>query len=163
MRHLVGLILALVLGAALYFGAGWGVERVIALHGAVTNHGAQHGLTSPAGLFAVAAVAGTGLLLGILLTAPRVSPLATGLPGLALLGWSALVVIHSQTTLRYVPMPGSHFTAGITYLLFNGILGLLGAAMIIPLAIPSRWYRRDTYVDEAEEDYNVQHALGLVP
>ncbi len=163
MRHLVGLILALVLAAALYFGAGWGVERVMALHGAITSHGAQHALTSTAGLFAVAAVAGTGLLLGILLAAPRVSPLATGLPGLVLLGWSALVVIHSSYALRYVPMPGSQFTAGITYLLFNGMLGLLGAAMIVPLVIPSRWYRGGAYLDEEEEEYDVQHALGLVP
>ncbi len=163
MRHLAGLILALVLAAALYFGAGWGVERVIALRGDITSHGAQHALTSPAGLFAVAAVAGTGLLLGILLAAPGVSPLATGLPGLVLLGWSVLVVIHSKYALRYVPLPGSHFTAGITYLLFNGMLGLLGAAMIVPLVVPSRWYRRSAYLEDEEEEYDVQRELGLVP
>lgn len=164
MRHLIGFLLAIVLAAALFFGAGWGIERIIALRGGVTKTGAEHALTSPAGLVAVGVVAAVGLLAGILLAVPRVSPLAAGLPGLVLLGWSALVVLHSSYTLRYLPLPGSQFSSGITYLLFNGVLGMLGAAMIIPLAVPSRWRRQFRYdEDDVDDDFDVQHALGLVP
>jgi hypothetical protein len=156
MRHFIGVVLALALLAALFFAGGWGIERYLALHG--------HALTSGTGLTAVTAVAGTGLLLGILLAVPRISPLATGLPGLLLLGWSALIVVHSSYATRYLPLPGSTFTAGLTYLLLNGVLALLGAAMIIPLAVPSRWRRRPE--DEAEDDLDdldVHAALGLTP
>lgn len=164
MRHLVGFFLALVLAAALFFGAGWGVERIIALRGAVTNAGAEHALTSPAGLFAVGVVAAVGLFTGILLAAPRVSPLAAGLPGLVLVGWSVLMVLHSNFTLRYLPLAGSQFANGITYLLFNGMLGMLGVAMLIPLGVPSRWRRAIEYEeDDVEDDYDVQRTLGLVP
>jgi hypothetical protein len=164
MRHLMGLLLGIALLAALFFAGGWGVNRIIALRGPVTGAGAAHALTTPAGLFAVGAVAGTGLLIGIFLTVPRVSPLATGLPGLVLLGWSALMVQHSKNTLRYLPLPGSQFTAGTTYLLFNGVLALLGMAMLIPLFLPSRWRRRYADADETEdEDFDVHEALGLVP
>jgi hypothetical protein len=163
MRHLMGLLLGVALLAALYFAGGWGVNRVIALRGPVTGSGATHALTTPAGLFAIGAVAGTGLLIGIFLTAPRVSPLATGLPGLVLLGWSALMVLHNKNTLRYLPLPGSQFSAGTTYLLFNGMLALLGMAMLVPLVVPSRWRRRYADLDEAQdEDFDVHEALGLV-
>jgi hypothetical protein len=165
MRHFTGFLLALVLSAALFLAGGWGVQRFIALRGHVTDHGAQHALTGSPGLIAVGAVVGTGLLLGILLAAPRVSPLATGLPGLVLLGWSALVVLHNSYAVRYLPLPGTTFAAGLTYLLFNGVLALLGAAMIVPLAIPSRWRRRRYDEDEGDDldDLDVHAALGLIP
>lgn len=162
MRHLIGLILAIALSAALFFGAAWGVNRIIEMRGTVTAAGTQHALTSTHGLIAVSAVVATGLVLGILMTARPISPLATGLPGLVLLGWSALVVLHSRYAFRYMPLPNTHFGEGFSYLLFNGVLALAGAAMIIPLAIPSRWRRSRTYVDDdREEDYSAQSALGL--
>jgi hypothetical protein len=164
MRHLIGLILALALSAALFFGAAWGVNRIIELRGTVTAAGTQHALTSTHGLIAVSAVAAVGLAIGILMAVPAISPLATGLPGLVLLGWSALVVVHNHYAFRYLPLPGTHFGEGFSYLLFNGILALAGAAMIIPLAIPSRWRRPRLYIDdEAEEDFSVPTALGLTP
>lgn len=164
MRHLIGLILALAMSAALFFGAAWGVNRIIEMRGAVTTAGTQHALTSTHGLIAVAAVVATGLLIGLLMMVPAVSALATGLPGLVLLGWSALVVTHSRYAFRYLPLPKTHFGEGFTYLLFNGILALIGAAMIIPLAIPSRWRRpRGTYVDDDAEDLGIHTALGLTP
>ena len=86
MRHVVGFILALMLAAALFAGGGWGTDMIRAV---------QHdgtGLSSMTGALALAAVAGTGLLLGLLLVVPAVSPLAAGLPGLALLGWTGLLV-----------------------------------------------------------------------
>ncbi len=163
MRHLVGLALGVALLAALFFAGGWGITRIIALHGPVTSAGAAHALTTPAALFAVGAVVGTGLLIGIFLVVPGISPLATGLPGLVLLGWSALMVLHSKYTLKYVPLAGSHFTAGTTSLLFSGVLALLGVMMIVPLAVPSRWRRRYLDIEDEDEDFNVHNALGLVP
>ena len=163
MRHVVGFILALAMAAALFFGAGWGVMRIIALHGASSGLGPQHALTSLHGLLAVGAVVGTGLLLGILVAAPRVSPLAAGLPGIVLLAWSGLLVAHSEYALRYLPLPGSVDTTGLVYLLVRGILALAGAAMVIPLFMPSRWRRRYYEDDDDGEDFNVPAALGLVP
>lgn len=165
MRHLVGLLLALGVLVMLFFGTAWGVGRIIVLRGSITALGTQNVLTSHRGLIAVGVLAATGLVLGILLAVPAVSPLATGLPGLILLGWSTLVVIHNRYAVRYLPWPGSHFQTGLTYLLFNGVLGLIGAVMIIPLAVPSRWRSRDVYIEDEDEDddLQVQTALGLIP
>src|SRR5215469_12443459 len=163
-RHLVGLVLALGTLAILFFGTAWAVGRIIVLRGGVTALGTGQALTSTRGLIAVGVLAATGLAIGILATMPGISPLATGLPGLVLLGWSALVVEHSRYAVRYLPLPGSHFTTGLTYLLFNGVLGLIGAAMIIPMLVPSRWRSRHEYVDERDDDnVGVHSALGLIP
>ena len=146
MRHVVGFILALMLAAALFAGGGWGTDMLRAV---------QHdgtGLTSLTGALALAAVAGTGLLLGLLLVAPAVSPLAAGLPGLALLGWTGLLVARSASALRLIPMHDRDMGDGFQVLLTSGILALLGTAMIIPLFVPSRWRRRRRAV--AYEDYD---------
>jgi len=162
MRHFVGFILALTMSAALFLGAGWGIQRIIALHGTVHGLATAHALTSLHGLLAVAAVAGTGVLLGILVAVPGISPLATGLPGLALLGWSALVVLGSSYSSRLMPYPGSHYAAGFGFLLVNGILAVVGAAMIIPLFVPSRWRGSRAYADDIDgDDTDVTAALGL--
>jgi hypothetical protein len=163
MRHFVGVLLALAVAAMLFFGAAWGVARILALRGTVTGTGTAHALTSASGLTAVGLVVATGLVIGILLVARPVSPLATGLPGLVLLAWSAMVVVHSKYAGRYLPLPGSHFAEGFTYLLFNGVLALLGAVMIVPLAVPSRWRRHDSYVDDRGDEFSVHEALGLTP
>jgi hypothetical protein len=164
-RHLVGLLLALGLLAMLFFGTAWSVGRIVVLRGTVTALGTQNALTGTRGLIAVGVLVATGLVIGILLAVPAISPLASGLPGLILIGWSALVVIHSKYAVRYLLLPGSHFTSGLTYLLFNGVLGLIGAVLVIPMAVPSRWRGRPAdYVDERDDDDNlaVHTALGLI-
>lgn len=143
MRHLVGLLLAVAMAAALFFAATWGFAHLTALRGA--------GLTSPHGLAALAAVAGTGLLLGLLLCVPWVSPLATGLPGLLLLAWTAALVARSHTALRYIPLKGQVYGSGFQTLLLNGVLALAGVAMVMPLFVPSRW-RRYRGADEEDAD-----------
>ncbi len=164
MRHLIGFILALATSAAVFFGAGWGVTELTALHGTGGGIGPAHALTSLHGIGALVAVAGTGLLIGVLLAVPWFSPLGSGLPGLLLLGWTGLFVVHSADTLRYLPLPGSSFANGIVFLLIHGILGLAGAAMIIPMFVPSRWRRSAYYAaDDEVEDLSVPEALGLVP
>ncbi|HET7017556.1 MAG TPA: hypothetical protein VFI65_26775 [Streptosporangiaceae bacterium] len=164
MRHLVGVILAVALAATMLFAGAWGVGRILVLRGAVTATGTSHALTTPRGLFAVGAVLVTGLVIGIFLAVPTISPLATGLPGIVLVAWSTLVVLHNQYAARYLPLPSTHFGTGFTFLLFSGILGMIGAAMVIPLAIPSRW-RRAVYEDDDldPEDIDVQAELGLIP
>src|ERR1017187_7198934 len=90
MRHWIGLGLAVALAATLFFGAGGGITGLT--------------MTSIRGLSSLGAVAGAGLLLGILIAAPRVSPLAAGLPGLVLLAWTALFSVSGTLAVRLIPM-----------------------------------------------------------
>jgi hypothetical protein len=158
-RHFVGLILAPVLAVTLFAGGGWGTQMIrAAQHGGI-------GLNSMSGLLALAAVAGTGLLLGLLLVGPRVSPLAAGLPGLALLAWTALLVGRPASALRLIPMHGRDMGIGFQVLLTSGILALLGMAMIVPLFVPSRWRRRRraaAYDYDDYDDYGPSDAAGLL-
>jgi hypothetical protein len=152
MRHVFGIILAAATAAALFFGAGWGVAKITALH----SRGVS--LTSTHALAAVAVVVGTGLLVGVLLAVPRISPLGPGLPGLLLLAWSALLVVSSRHATRLIPMQGHSFAAGFSSMLVTGMLALAGAAMVIPLFVPSRWRRRG-----GEDDYvDIPSGIGLM-
>jgi hypothetical protein len=143
MRHLFGIVLAVAIAAALFFGAGWGVARITALH----SQGVS--LTSTHALAAVAAVVGTGVLVGVMLAVPGISPLGAGLPGLLLLAWSALLLVSARRATRLIPMQGHSFAAGFGSMLATGMLALAGAAMVVPLFVPSRWRRggEDDYVD----------------
>jgi hypothetical protein len=156
MRHLIGFILAIALGAALYFAAGWGFIHMTSL--------AAHGinLTGRTGLMALAALAGTGLFLGILLAVRAISPLATGLPGLVLLAWSALLTVSAHRALGWIPLQGHSFGAGFRALLAGGTLTLLGAAMIVPLFLPSRWRGTGGDADEEEAEAPVTETSGLL-
>ena len=147
MRHVLGFVLAIVMGAVLFLAAGWGVATLTSLTVQGLTLNSTHGLT------AIGAVAGSGVLLGILLAVPAVSPLATGLPGLVLLGWTALLVVSEKRAIQIVPLHAHSFAVGFGELLTSGVLALAGAAMIVPLFVPSRWRRRysgddDYYSDE---------------
>lgn len=149
MRHLFGVVLAMVMGAALFLAAGWGVAEIAALHARGTV------LTTTSGLAAVGAVLGAGLLLGILLAVPAVSPLAAGLPGIVLLGWSALLLVSARRATRLIPLPGHAFAAGFASLLTTGVLALIGAVMVVPLFVPSRWRGRPAEFDYADEPSDI--------
>jgi hypothetical protein len=146
MRHLFGVLLALVMAAALFAGAGWGVAKATSLHASGSS------LTSTHGLIALAALVGVGLLLGILLAVPRVSPLATGLPGIGLLGWTALLAVSARRAEQLIPLHHHTFAIGFGEMLTSGVLALAGAVMIVPLFVPARWRRQyfddDDYADE---------------
>jgi hypothetical protein len=145
MRHFLGFVLAIVMGAVVFLAAGWGVATLTSLTVQGLTVNSTHGLT------AIGAVAGSGLLLGILLAVPAVSPLATGLPGLVLLGWTALLVVNAGHAVRLIPMQGHTFATGFGDMLTTGVLAVAGAAMIVPFFVPSRWRRRyidDDYADE---------------
>ena len=135
MRHWIGLGLAIALAAALFFGGGWGVARMSALPAEGLS------LTSNRGLSALGALSGVGLLLGILIAAPRISPLATGLPGLVLLAWTALLGMSGTLAVKLIPLKQAPSGAGFHVMLVSGVLALLGFAMIFPLFVPSRWPR----------------------
>jgi hypothetical protein len=71
-----------------------------------------------------------------------ISPLASGLPGLALLGWTGLYLFSVRRAVQYIPLKSQSYGTGFEAMLFDGVLALAGLALIIPLFVPSRWRRR---------------------
>jgi hypothetical protein len=161
MRHLLGFLLALAMSAALFFGGGLGAWRFSTWHGAASGVG-FHALIKEPNYAPLAALLGAAALLGILLVVQRVSPLATGLPGLALLGWSAYFVLRGHKALSYVPLQGSHYAAGFTVLLESGFAAFLGVVMLAPFMLPSRWHGPEIELDLGNEDVDMPTAVGLV-
>jgi hypothetical protein len=144
MRHLVGVALAMVMAGVLFFAGAWGYLRLTVLTTPLSRLPAGGGslLADHGMLAALIAVAGTGLLAGILVAAPRISPLAAGLPGLVLLGWTALYLVSVRRAVHLIPLTSRPYGAGFEAMLVHGILGAAGLAMIIPLFVPSRWRAR---------------------
>jgi hypothetical protein len=143
MRHLIGVALAIVMAAAIFFAGSWGYLKLLS--------GSAKG-TLPAGSGSLihdhAVLEGFGLLLavgllaGILMVLPIISPLAAGLPGLALLAWTGLYLFSVRRAVQYIPLKSQTYGTGFEALLFDGVLAMAGLAMIIPLFVPSRWRRR---------------------
>ena len=140
MRHLTGIVLAVVMTAALFWAATWGYVRFLAQSSRLSPGASL--LSNHHALFALGALAGTGLLAGILIAAPRISPLAAGLPGLLLLGLSVLYLVSVRRADELIPLRAHVFGAGFETLLAHGLLGAAGLAMIVPLFLPSRWRSR---------------------
>ena len=150
MRHLLGVVLAIVLAAAIFFAASWGYLKLLigpARLGAPPTSPALftagggsllHDRTVLEGFGALLAV---GLLAGILIAVPRISPLASGLPGLVLLAWTGLYLFSVRRAVHDIPLKTRAYGAGFEALLFDGVLALAGLVMIIPLFVPSRWRR----------------------
>jgi hypothetical protein len=147
MRHLLGVMGAIALAAAVFFAASWGYLRLLRIP--VANGGAS---TLPARggellhdatvLEAFAAVAGTALLAGIFIAVRQVSPLAAGLPGLALIAWTVVYGFSVRRAVHYIPLRGDTFGTGFEAMLMNGVLAAAGLALVVPLFIPSRWRGR---------------------
>jgi hypothetical protein len=142
MRHLIGILLAVVMAAVLFFAGAWGYLRLTVLTIPLSKLPAGSLLSDHHMLFGLAAVAGTGLLAGILIAAPRISPLAAGLPGLLLLGLTALYLVSVRHAVHLIPLKSHPYGAGFEAMLVHGILAATGLAMIIPLFVPSRWRAR---------------------
>ena len=152
MRHLIGIGLAIGLAAAVFFAASWGYLRLLRVP--VVNGGASTlpanggGLLHDAGVLeAFAAVAGTALLAGIFIALRRISPLAAGLPGLALIAWTVVYGFSVRRAVHWIPLRGDAFGAGFEAMMFNGLLAAAGVALAVPLFIPSRWHGRPAAVD----------------
>ena len=141
MRHLVGVMLAIVMSAALYFAASWGYLKLLIGPAGVGRLPAGGGslLHNHAVLEGFGALLGVGLLAGVLMAVPRISPLAAGLPGLALLAWSGLYLFSVRHAIQYIPLKTRPFGLGFEAMLFDGVLAMVGVAMIVPLFVPSRW------------------------
>jgi hypothetical protein len=145
MRHLIGIGLAVLLSAAVFFGGGWAYGRLFA-----RNLGSEWSLPAGGGDFTgnsvvtsgLAAMASVALLIGLALMIRWVSPLATGLPGLILLGWTALYVTSPARAVHLIPLRGHSFGLGFAGLGTTGILGAVGVVLVMPLFFPSRWIRR---------------------
>jgi hypothetical protein len=154
MRHRIGLVLAVIMAGVLFFPGAWGYLRLLRLPAPadqLSNLPAGGGslLSYHHVLLALAAVTGTFLLAGILMAVPRISPLAAGLPGLLLLGWTALYLVNVRQAVDLIPLRADPFGAGFEAMLFNGILAALGLAMILPMFVPSRWRARQ--VEQSED------------
>ena len=157
MRHWIGMVLAVLLAGAVFFAGAWGYRRLLRFPvqgGQLAQMpGGGGSLISDHGqLLALAAIAGTGLLAGILIAAPRISPLAAGVPGLLLLGWTGLYLVSVHRAVGLIPLKQDSFGTGFEAMLFNGLLGAAGMAMIIPMFVPSRWRARTPSYEEAEGD-----------
>lgn len=147
MRHRIGIVLAVIMTGVLFFPGAWGYLRLLRLPAPADQ---LSGLPAGGGslisehhvLLALTAVAGTALLAGILVAAPRISPLAAGLPGLLLLGWTGLYLANVRQGVDLIPLRSDPFGAGFEAMLFNGVLGAAGLAMIVPMFIPARWRTR---------------------
>ena len=111
MRHLTGIVLAIVMTAALFCAATWGYVRFLAQSSRLPAGASL--LSDHHALFALGALAGTGLLAGILIAAPRISPLAAGLPGLLLLGLSVLYLVSVRRADELIPLRSHVFGAGL--------------------------------------------------
>jgi hypothetical protein len=147
MRHVTGIGLAIVLAGTVFFAASWGYVRLLRIALSTTGPSQLPGpganlLHDTAVLYAAGALAGTALLAGVLAAAPRVSPLAAGLPGLALVGWSVWYALSMRPAVQHVPLRGDSFGAGFVAMLGSGLLAAAGLALVVPLFIPSRWRAR---------------------
>lgn len=141
MRHLIGIAQAVVMAGVLFFAGTWGYLRAAAVagHSSVLPAGGGSLLADRSALAPLIAVAATGLLAGILIGVPRISPFAAGLPGLLLLGMTALYLTSVRRGVAVIPLRSHAFGAGLEAMLSRGILGAAGLAMIIPFFVPSRW------------------------
>ena len=153
MRHLIGIGLAVVLSAAIFFGGGWAYSRLF-----TRNLGSEWSLPTSGNFVSnsvvttgLAAMAGVALLIGLALLIRWVSPLATGLPGLVLLAWTGLYVASPVRAVHYIPLKAHNVGLGLAGLGTTGILGAAGVVLVIPLFFPSRW-RRPTAYDAGGED-----------
>jgi hypothetical protein len=147
MRHRIGIVLAVIMTGVLFFPGAWGYLRLLRLPAPADQlsdlpAGGGSLISEHHVLLALAAVAGTALLAGILVAAPRISPLAAGLPGLLLLGWTGLYLANVRQGVDLIPLRSDPFGAGFEVMLFNGVLGAAGLAMIVPMFIPARWRTR---------------------
>jgi hypothetical protein len=144
MRHLVGLVLAVVLAAAVFFAASWGYLKLLIgpARGGALPAGGGSLIHDHAVLEGFGALLAVGLVAGILIAVPRISPLASGLAGLVLLAWTGLYLFSVRRAVQYIPFKTRAYGTGFEAMLFDGVLAMAGLAMIIPLFVPSRWRRR---------------------
>ncbi|MEW9529309.1 hypothetical protein [Microbispora sp. NPDC049125] len=156
MRHFFGLLLGVVVAAALLVGGGWASQE--AVRGAAQSiDPVKDGRV----LLAIGVMALVGVLLGLILVG-RVSPLATFIPSMALLAWTVVYVLDVSRAVSLAPTGPSiqqelvQAGRGMLTLLSTGVYGLIGVALFIPVLMPSRWAGRQR--DDDQEEY--EETLG---
>jgi hypothetical protein len=152
MRHVTGIGLAIVMILAMFFAGAWGYRRLLPLAASSALPAQGGSLLSHHGV--LAAVAATGLAAGILAGWPRISPLAAGLPGLLLIAWTVLYVVSVRRAVELIPLRSLSFGLGWEGMLFSGVLGGAGLAMIVPMFVPARWRRPVTAADPEMSEAN---------
>ncbi len=165
MRHLVGIVLAVALAAAVFFAASWGDLKLLIAPSALGSLPGGGGslLHNHAVLEGFGALLGVGLVAGLLIAAPRISPLAAGLPGLALLAWSGLYLFSVRHAVQYVPLKSHAYGRGFEAMLFDGVLALAGLAMIIPLFVRGQHGLLPRPAGHPEHDRRQRPAVRLDP
>jgi hypothetical protein len=143
-RHLYGTALAVIMTAVMFFAGAWGYLQLLRLpvppgQANALPAGGGSLLSNSTALLALAALVATALLAGVLAVVPWFSPLASGLPGVLLIAWTAVYLVSVRRAVEFIPLRSHSFGAGWEGLLFNGILGAVGVVMIFPMFIPSRW------------------------
>jgi hypothetical protein len=142
MRHMTGAALAVALAIVLFFAGSWGYLKLTAGRaGSRLPAGGGSLLHDRAVLEGFGALLAVGLVAGIFIAVPAISPLAAGLPGLTLLAWTGLYLAGARRAIHYIPLKSGDFGTGFEALLVNGVLAVAGLAMIFPLFVPSRWRR----------------------
>ena len=156
MRHFFGLLLGVVVAAALLLGGGWASQE--AVQGAARSIDPA---TDTRMLIALGVMGVVGLLLGLVLVG-RVSPLAGFIPSLTLLAWTVVYALDVSRAASLVPTGPSvqvellQAGRGMLTLLSTGVYGLLGIALFLPVLMPSRWAGQER--DEDQEEY--EESLG---
>lgn len=155
MRHLGGLLIGLVVTAAVLGGGGWAVQQAV-----VSSQSALQGSQSL--WIALGSMAAVGLVVG-LVVAGRVSPVATFIPSMVLLAWTVVYALDTNRALTMLPDgPSVHqivreAVTGSKTMLTTGVFALLGVALFIPVLMPSRWSRP---YDDDDEEYEQQSGEG---
>src|SRR6266700_2389454 len=106
MRHLAGVVLAIGMAAVVFFAASWGYLKLLigpAPPGALPAGGGSL-VHNHLVLEGFGALLGVGLIAGLLIAVPRISPLAAGLPGLVLLAWTGLYLFSVRHAVQHIPL-----------------------------------------------------------
>lgn len=133
--------MAVGMAAAVFFAASWGYLRLLRLPYGTLPAGGGSLVHTHAVLEGFGALVAVGLVAGLLIAIPWVSPLATGLPGLVLIAWNVVYVLNVHDAVRAIPLKNYDYGVGFEALLFDGVLALAGLVMTGPMFIPSRWVR----------------------
>lgn len=150
MRHFLGLLVGVVVAAAVLLGGGWASRE--ALRGAVSGLDPAQDTRM---LIALGIMVAVGLLLGLVISG-RVSPLATFVPSMLLLAWTVVYALDVSRAAGLAPTESSlhkelaEAGQGMLTLLSSGVYGMLGVALFIPVLMPSRWAGRPRADDEEE-------------
>lgn len=154
-RHLTGLGIGVIMFIVMFFVGAWGflrLDRLPVAAGASSSALPAHGgslLLSGSVISAGIALIVTAAFAGFLIAWPTLSPLAAGLPGVIAIGWTGLYLLNVKAAVDLIPLRGHAFGAGWEALLFTGILGIAGLALIVPMCLPARW--SDPCAEDDEE------------